>query len=67
MNRVAQVALAGLAAVYMATAPAAHAATVKQVLCASNPTSKVRPGSLCVRKVCTVCESADGHTLAGCC
>ena len=42
VNRVAQVALAGLAAVYMATAPAAHAATVKQVLCASNPTAKVR-------------------------
>lgn len=38
----AQVAMAGLAAIYMAAAPAAQAATVKQVLCASNPTSKVR-------------------------
>jgi len=46
VNRVAQFALAGLAAVYMVAAPAAQAATVKQVLCASNPTSKVRRGPL---------------------
>jgi hypothetical protein len=46
VNRVAQFALAGLAAVYMVAAPAAQAATVKQVLCASNPTSKVRRSPL---------------------
>ncbi len=40
-NKAVQIAAAGLAALWLAAAPMAMAADVKQAVCASNPTAKI--------------------------